>query len=95
MAWVVAMSMLLVLAWSELAFPRVAYSALRWATVPVGMFAACTLIASKALGMAWMDTYFADWWVWVGLGVWAIVCAGLVRRIGRLALGRRREPQPR
>ena len=79
--------------WSEFAFPRLAYSALRWATVfPVGMFAACTLVASKALGMAWMDTYFADWWVWVGLGVWAIVCAGLVRRLGRLALSRTREP---
>ena len=93
-AWVVAMPMLLVLAWSEFAFPRLAYSALRWATVfPVGMFAAATLVASKALGMAWMDTYFADWWVWVGLGVSAIVGAGLVRRIGRLALSRRGEPQ--
>jgi hypothetical protein len=88
-AWVVAMQMLLVLVWSEFAFPRLAYSALRWATAfPVGMFAACTLVASKALDMAWMDTYFADWWVWVGLAVWAIVCAGLVGRIGRLALGR-------
>jgi hypothetical protein len=46
------------------------------------MYAACTLVASKTLGEPWMDTYFADWWVWVGLGVWAIVCAGLVRRIG-------------
>jgi hypothetical protein len=49
------------------------------------MYAACTLVASKALGFPWMDTYFADWWVWVGLGFWAIVCTGLVRRIGRLA----------
>lgn len=53
---------LLVLAWSEFAFPRLAYSALRWATAfPVAMFAAATLVASKALGMPWMDTYFADW----------------------------------
>jgi hypothetical protein len=95
-AWVVALPMLLVLVWSEFAFPRLAYSALRWATVfPVGMFAACTLVASKALGTAWMDTYFADWWVWVGLVVWAIVCVALVRRIGQHALARRREPQPR
>ena len=91
-AWVVAMAMLLVLAWSEFAFPKLAYSALRWATVlSVGMFAAGTLVAHKVLGMAWMDTYFADWWVWVGLGVWAIVCAGLVRRIGWLVL--RRKPE--
>ncbi|HEY7208487.1 MAG TPA: tellurite resistance/C4-dicarboxylate transporter family protein [Gaiellaceae bacterium] len=84
--WIVALPMLLVLVWSEFAFPRVAYSALRWATAfPVGMYAACTLVASKALGFPWMDTYFADWWVWVGLGFWAIVCTGLVRRIGRLA----------
>ena len=76
-------------------FPRFRYSAMRWATVfPVGMFAACTLVASEALGMAWMDTYFADWWVWIGLGVWATVCAGLVRRIGWLALGRRRAARP-
>ena len=83
--WIVALQMLLVLVWSELAFPRLEYSALRWATVfPVGMYAACTLVASEALGQPWMDTYFADWWVWVGLGVWAFVCTGLVRRIGRL-----------
>jgi hypothetical protein len=81
-AWVVAMPILLVLVWSELAFPRVGYSALRWATAfPVGMYAACTLVASKALGQSWMDTYFADWWVWVGLGVWMIVFAGFARRI--------------
>jgi hypothetical protein len=35
-----------------------------------------------------MDTYFADWWVWVSLGVWTFVCAGLVRRIGWLAYPR-------
>jgi hypothetical protein len=87
-AWVVAMPILLVLVWSELAFPRLGYSALRWATsFPVGMYAACTLVASKALGQPWMDTYFADWWVWVGLGVWAIVGAGLVRRIGWVSRG--------
>jgi tellurite resistance protein TehA-like permease len=80
------MPILLVLVWSELAFPRLEYNALRWATAfPVGMYAACTLVASKALGQPWMDTYFADWWVWVGLAVWAFLCAGLVRRIGRLA----------
>jgi hypothetical protein len=84
--WIVALPILAVLVWSELAFPRLEYNALRWATVfPVGMYAACTLVASKALGQPWMDTYFADWWVWVGLGVWAFVCAGLVRRVGRLA----------
>lgn len=26
--------------------------------------------------------HFADGWVWVGLGAWAIVGVGLVRRIG-------------
>jgi hypothetical protein len=87
-AWVVAMPILLVLVWSELAFPRLGYSALRWATAfPVGMYAACTLVASQVLREPWMDTYFADWWVWVGLGVWAIVSAGLVRRIGRVGRG--------
>src|SRR5262245_44849358 len=87
-AWVVAMPILLVLVWSELAFPRLGYSPLRWATAfPVGMYAACTLVASKTLREPWMDTYFADWWVWVGLGVWAIVCAGLVRRIGWVSRG--------
>jgi hypothetical protein len=45
---------LLVLAWSEFAFPRLAYSALLGDGVPVAMFAAATLVASKALG-------FADW----------------------------------
>jgi hypothetical protein len=35
-----------------------------------------------------MDTYFGDWWVWVGVGVWAFVCVGLVRRIVRLAYPR-------
>jgi hypothetical protein len=88
-AWIVGLPMLLVLAWSELAFPRLEYNALRWATAfPVGMYAACTLVAGKALGQPWMDTYFADWWVWVALGVWALVCAGFVRRIGRLAYPR-------
>jgi hypothetical protein len=87
-AWVVAMPILLVLVWSELAFPRLAYNSLRWATgFPVGMYAACTLVASKTLDQPWMDTYFADWWVWVGLGVWAVICAGLVRRIGWVARG--------
>jgi hypothetical protein len=87
-AWVVAMPILLVLVWSELAFPRLAYNSLRWATgFPVGMYAACTLVASRALDQPWMDTYFADWWVWVGLGVWAVICAGLVRRIGWVARG--------
>ncbi len=87
--WIVGLPILLVLGWSELAFPRLEYNALRWATAfPVGMYAACTLVASKALRQPWMDTYFADWWVWVGLGVWAFVCAGLVRRIGRLAYPR-------
>jgi hypothetical protein len=48
---------------------------------------ACTLVASKALGEPSMGTYFADWWVWVGLGVWAIVSVGLVRRIRWVSRG--------
>jgi tellurite resistance protein TehA-like permease len=88
-AWIVGLPILVVLVWSELAFPRLEYNATRWATAfPVGMYAACTLVASRALGQPWMDTYFGDWWVWVGVGVWAFVCVGLVRRTVRLAYPR-------
>ena len=83
--WLVGLVPLVVLVWSELAYPRPRYAAARWATsFPVGMYAASTFAAAAVLHRGWMDRYFADWWVWVGLVVWALALCGLLRRIARL-----------
>lgn len=86
--WVVSLVPLVLLAWSELAYPKPRYTAARWATCfPVGMYAASTFAAAASLHNSWMDRYFADWWVWVGLVVWALALLGLARRIARLWSG--------
>jgi len=87
--WVVGLVPLIVLSWSELAYPRTRYSAARWATsFPVGMYAASTFAAAASLHRPWMDSYFSDWWVWVGFAVWILALLGLLRRIARMWSGR-------
>jgi len=64
----------------ELARPRPAFDARRWATVfPVAMYGAMTLSVGRVVGSGAL-TSLARAWVWVGLAVWALVAAGMLAR---------------
>ncbi len=79
--WVVTMLWLPVLLLVEALRPRLHYDVRRWSTVfPVGMYAACSFVVA-VFAHASAITSFARLWVWVALAVWAIVSAGLVRRV--------------
>ncbi|HEY7266348.1 MAG TPA: tellurite resistance/C4-dicarboxylate transporter family protein [Solirubrobacterales bacterium] len=83
--WVVTMAWLPVLVAAEVLRPRLRYDVRRWSTVfPVGMYAACSFIAGDA-AHAQALTDFARVWVWVGLAVWSIVFAAMLRRGFQLA----------
>lgn len=82
--WVLALLWLPVLLAVELRWPRLRYSVRRWSTVfPVGMYAACSFVVG-AVDSAPAITRFAHIWVWVALGVWAVVATGLARATARL-----------
>ena len=78
--WAAALAWLPILVAAELAEPRLGYDARRWSTVfPVGMYTACSFVVGKVEGAGGLVD-FARVWIWVGLAVWALVAAGLVRR---------------
>jgi tellurite resistance protein TehA-like permease len=60
--------------------PRLRYDVRRWSTVfPVGMYAACSFVVGTVAHASGI-TDFARVWVWVGLAVWAVVFAAMLRR---------------
>jgi tellurite resistance protein TehA-like permease len=64
----------------EIARPRLSYRRQRWATVfPLGMYAASAFSVAAVAEVSGLDD-FARVWIWLALGVWAAVGAGLLRR---------------
>jgi len=62
--------------------PRLHYEVRRWATVfPVGMYAACSFDAARAVHAAAMHD-FARVCVWIGLALWAVVFSAMVWSAG-------------
>jgi hypothetical protein len=77
--WVATMAWLPALLFFEARSPRLHYDIRRWSTVfPVGMYAACSLTAARALHLTFA-TQLARVWVWVGVALWALVVTGAVR----------------
>lgn len=83
--WVLAMLWLVVLLVAEARWPRLRYDARRWSTVfPLGMYAASSF-ALGALVHSGAITSFARVWVWVALGLWAIIfVVAITRAVGVL-----------
>lgn len=89
--WCLTMVWLPVLVAAEILRPRLHYTVRRWSTVfPVGMYAACSFIVGAVAKVAGITT-FAQVWVWIGLAVWLLVFAAMVRRAPTLVS---RPPQP-
>ncbi len=85
--WGVTMVWLPVLLAAEALSPRLHYDVRRWSTVfPVGMYAACSFIVGVAADAPAISR-FARVWLWVGVAVWLIVFAAMLRRGLRLARG--------
>lgn len=77
--WVLAMLWLAALLFSEVRWPRRRYDTRRWSTLfPVGMYAASSF-AVGVLVHSGTITSFARVWVWVALGLWAIIFAATIR----------------
>ncbi len=78
--WVATMLWLPLLLLAEVMRPRLHYDVRRWSTVfPFGMYAACSFVVGM-VAHAGAITSFARVWVWVALGVWAVVFAAMLRR---------------
>ncbi len=78
--WIAAIAWLPLLVAAELRRPRLRYHPARWATVfPVGMYAACSFVTGRALGLGAI-TDFARLWTWIALAVWCLAALGLARR---------------
>lgn len=78
--WVATMLWLPFLVAGEIIRPRLGYDVRRWSTVfPVGMYAACSMIVGAATGVHGIAD-FGRVWVWVGVGVWAVVFVAMARR---------------
>jgi hypothetical protein len=76
--WIASMVWLPALVLAEVLHPRLYYDVRRWSTVfPVGMYAACSFVVG-AVAQAGAITDFARLWVWVAVGVWALVCAAMI-----------------
>jgi hypothetical protein len=85
--WVLALLWLPVLLFAEAYRPRLRYSVRRWSTVfPVGMYAACSFVVGAVASVPAITT-FARVWVWVAVGVWAVVATGLLRASIRTVAG--------
>ena len=81
--WVLALLWLPVLLFAEIRWPRGRYSVRRWSTVfPVGMYAACSFVVGEIDARRAISD-FARVWVWVAVGVWALVAIGLARASAR------------
>ncbi|MFE6596991.1 tellurite resistance/C4-dicarboxylate transporter family protein [Streptomyces albidoflavus] len=98
--WLLAVTLVLLLAalaWyaviavAELRWPRPGYDPRRWATVfPLGMTAVAALTAAGEVGPAtsgWLEP-LGRVLLWVAVAVWALVAAGLARRLAGGALRR-------
>ncbi|UNR59062.1 tellurite resistance/C4-dicarboxylate transporter family protein [Streptomyces sp. A10(2020)] len=98
--WLLAVTLVLLLAalaWyaviavAELRWPRPGYDPRRWATVfPLGMTAVAALTAAGEVGPAtsgWLEP-LGRVLLWVAVAVWALVAAGLARRLAGGALSR-------
>lgn len=78
--WLLALLWLAPLLAGELAHPRLRYHLARWSTVfPLGMYAACSFAVGTLTRVSAISK-FAEIWVWVALGAWAAVSAGIVHR---------------
>src|SRR5699024_10161023 len=65
----------------EMARPRLGYDVARWSTVfPLGMYAAAAFATGLGEGPRRLIDV-ADVWVWVALGVWALVAAAGTRHM--------------
>jgi tellurite resistance protein TehA-like permease len=70
---------------AELRRPRLGFDRRRWATAfPVAMYAAMCLAIGPVEGADWISE-LGRIWVWVGLGIWAFVGFGALRRARALA----------
>lgn len=86
--WAAAFLWLPALLACEAARPRTDYDARRWSTVfPVGMYAACSFVVGDVEKIDGLVD-FARVWTWIGLAVWCVVFAGLLRRGYALSRGR-------
>ncbi|MFF9727831.1 tellurite resistance/C4-dicarboxylate transporter family protein [Streptomyces albidoflavus] len=98
--WLLAVTLVLLLAalaWyaviavAELRWPRPGYDPRRWATVfPLGMTVVAALTAAGEVGPAtsgWLEP-LGRVLLWVAVAVWALVAAGLARRLAGGALRR-------
>ncbi|MFF8454403.1 tellurite resistance/C4-dicarboxylate transporter family protein [Streptomyces albidoflavus] len=98
--WLLAVTLVLLLAalaWyaviavAELRWPRLGYDPRRWATVfPLGMTAVAALTAAGEVGPATSGRLepLGRVLLWVAVAVWALVAAGLARRLAGGALRR-------
>jgi tellurite resistance protein TehA-like permease len=78
--WVLTMLWLPVLVLGEITHRRLRYDIRRWSTVfPVGMYAACSFVVGAAAHAGGI-TNFARVWVWVAVGVWAVVLVAMLYR---------------
>jgi len=85
--WIVAIAWLVVLALSELRWPRLRYSASRWSTVfPLGMYAVCSFTVATAYRTPGL-TDFAHVWVWFAVAGWIATLAGMLRSAVRRPRG--------
>jgi tellurite resistance protein TehA-like permease len=92
--WAITIASLPVLLAAEVLHPRLAYDIRRWATVfPVGMYAACSFAVGAAARVSGIAS-FARVWVWVGVALWLVLFAAMLRRGWRLARGRRTSTIP-
>lgn len=82
--WWAAMLWLPFILAGEVALPKPGYDTRRWSTVfPVGMYAVCSTAAGNVDGLGGLLSFFHIW-IWIALGVWATVFAGMLRRGIRL-----------
>jgi hypothetical protein len=83
--WAIAIAWLPVLVLAEALRPRPSYDVRRWSNVfPIGMYGVCSFIAAAAAHAPALAD-FARVWIWVGVAVWLVVFAGMLRRGWHLA----------
>jgi hypothetical protein len=85
--WALTIAWLPALFAAEVLWPRLDYDVRRWSTVfPVGMYAACSFVVGAAAHAPAISD-FARVWVWVGVAVWLVVFAAMLRRGVKLSRG--------